>query len=81
MITKKAAVKAAADIEQYAQSVHEELVALGVDSDAGEIHTAVAMEWPYGKKAKRLLPPRDMAAAVKLMMEDELLDVSGREAK
>lgn len=70
MFSKQAAVKAAADIERYAQSVHEELLALGVDSDAGEVHIAVAMEWTYGKKAKRLLPAKDMAAAVKLMMED-----------
>lgn len=70
MISKQAAVQAAADIEKYAQGVHEELLALGVDSDAGDVHTAVAMEWPYGKKAKRLLPAKDMAAAVKLMMED-----------
>ena len=56
-------------IWDYAAELVEELAAEGVDADFNAVLTAVAMEWPYGEDNQLLCSAREMASAVKEMME------------
>ena len=57
-------------IWDYTTELVEELAAEGVDADFNAVLTAVAMEWTYGEDNQFLCSAREMAVAVKEMMED-----------
>lgn len=57
-------------IWDYTTELVEELAAEGVDADFNAVLTAVAMEWPYGEDNQLLCSAREMAVAVKEMMEE-----------
>lgn len=58
------------DIRDYTTGLVEELAAEGVEADFNAVLTAVAMEWPYGEDNQFLCGAREMAVAVKEMLED-----------
>lgn len=56
-------------IWDYTTELVDELAAEGVDADFNAVLTAVAMEWPYGEDKQFLCGAKEMALAVKEMME------------
>ena len=62
--------RAGPEIWDYTTELVEELAAEGVEADFDEVLTAVASEWPYGEDNQFLCCAREMAVAVKEMMED-----------
>lgn len=62
--------RADSEIWDYTTELVEELAAKGVEADFNAVLTAVAMEWPYGEDNQFLCGAKEMAAAVKEMLED-----------
>ncbi|WP_312980950.1 hypothetical protein [Corynebacterium sp.] len=58
------------EIWDYTTELVEELACQGVEADFDEVLAAVASEWPYGEDNQFLCGAREMAVAVKEMMED-----------
>ena len=57
-------------IRDYTTELVDELAGQGVEADFNAVLTAVAMEWPYGEGNQFLCGAKEMAAAVKEMLED-----------